>query len=68
MKASHILLFLILLVVVFFFPLRILQFVTLLYIVVVGLSFLYSRIISRSRRPEWIPLENSHCSRIAAIG
>jgi len=46
-KASHILLFLILLVVVLFFPLRILQFVTLLHITVVGLSLLYSRIISR---------------------
>jgi len=39
-KASHILLFLILLVVVFFFPLRILQFVTLLYITAVSYTHL----------------------------
>jgi uncharacterized protein (DUF58 family) len=46
-KPSHIVLFLILLIVMLFFPLRILQFVTLLYIAGVGLSLLYSRIISR---------------------
>jgi uncharacterized protein (DUF58 family) len=46
-KPSHIILFLLLLVVVLFFPLRILQFVTLFYIGTIGLSLLYSRIISR---------------------
>jgi uncharacterized protein (DUF58 family) len=46
-KASLLVLLLILLVVVLFFPLRVLQFITLLYIAVVGLSYLYSRIISR---------------------
>lgn len=47
MKPAHILLFLILLLVVLFFPLRILQFVILLYIAAACLSFLYSRLISR---------------------
>lgn len=47
MKAIHLLLIAILLVLVLFFPLRILQFVALLYIGVIGFSYLYSRIISR---------------------
>ncbi len=47
MKPAHILLFLILLLVVLFFPLRILQFITLLYIAAAGLSLLYSRLIAR---------------------
>jgi uncharacterized protein (DUF58 family) len=46
-KAIHLLLIAILLVLVLFFPLRILQFVALLYIGVIGFSYLYSRIISR---------------------
>ena len=47
MKATHFLLLLIVLLVVVFFPLRILQFVTLLYIAVLAFSFVYARIISR---------------------
>jgi uncharacterized protein (DUF58 family) len=47
-KAIHLLLIAILLVLVLFFPLRILQFAALLYIGVIGCSYLYSRIISRS--------------------
>ncbi|UCF99332.1 MAG: DUF58 domain-containing protein [Spirochaetaceae bacterium] len=47
MKASFLVLLLILLVLVLFFPLRILQFVTLLYLGVFGFSYLYSRIILR---------------------
>ncbi len=47
MKAIHLLLLVLLLVLVLFFPLRILQFVVLLYIGVIGLSYLYSRIIPR---------------------
>jgi uncharacterized protein (DUF58 family) len=46
-KAIHLLLLVLLLVLVLFFPLRILQFVVLLYIGVIGLSYLYSRIIPR---------------------
>jgi len=46
-KAIHLLLIAILLVLVLFFPLRILQFVALLYIGIIGFSYLYSRIISR---------------------
>jgi uncharacterized protein (DUF58 family) len=46
-KASYPVLLLVLLVVVLFFPLRILQFVALLYAAVFGLSYLYSRIVSR---------------------
>jgi uncharacterized protein (DUF58 family) len=46
-KAIHLLLLALLLVLVLFFPLRILQFVVLLYIGVIGLSYLYSRIIPR---------------------
>jgi len=56
MKATHLLLLLALLTVFLFFPLRILQFAAMLYIVVLGLSYLYARIlyrhviVSRSRR------------------
>jgi len=46
-KAIHLLLLALLLVLLLFFPLRILQFVVLLYIGVIGLSYLYSRIIPR---------------------
>jgi uncharacterized protein (DUF58 family) len=46
-KAVHLLLLALLLVLVLFFPLRILQIVALLYIGVFGLSFLYSRLIPR---------------------
>ena len=47
MKAIHLLLLVLLLILVLFFPLRILQFVALLYIGVIGFSYLYSRIIAR---------------------
>ncbi|MBN2551898.1 MAG: DUF58 domain-containing protein [Spirochaetales bacterium] len=47
MKTIHLVLLLALLVVVVFFPLRILQFVILLYAAVIGFSYLYSRIIRR---------------------
>ena len=47
MKAIHIFLLAGLLLLVLFFPLRILQFVALLYIGAIGLSYLYSRLISR---------------------
>ena len=47
MKAIHPLALAFLLVLVLFFPLRILQFVALLYIGVIGLSYLYSRIVRR---------------------
>jgi uncharacterized protein (DUF58 family) len=46
-KATHLLALALLLVLVLFFPLRILQFVALLYIGVIGLSYLYSRILRR---------------------
>ena len=47
MKSSHLLLILVVLFVVLFFPLRTLQFVALLYAAVLGLSFAYAHIISR---------------------
>ncbi len=47
MKAIHLLLIAIFLTLVLFFPLQVLQFVALLYIGVIGFSYLYSRIISR---------------------
>jgi len=46
-KTIHPLTLALLLVLVLFFPLRILQFVALLYIAVIGLSYLYSRIVRR---------------------
>jgi len=47
MKATHIFLLALLLVLLLFFPLRILQFLALLYIGAIGLSYLYSRLIPR---------------------
>jgi len=46
-KAIHLLLLATFLVLVLFFPLRILQFVALMYIGVIGFSYLYSRITAR---------------------
>jgi uncharacterized protein (DUF58 family) len=47
LKASHLALLLSLLLVVLFFPLRVLQLIALLFVAVVALSYLYSLIISR---------------------
>jgi uncharacterized protein (DUF58 family) len=46
-KGIHIFLLVLLLILVLFFPLRILQFLALLYICVIGFSYLYSRITAR---------------------
>ena len=47
MKAIHLILLTLLLILVLFFPLWILQFLALLYICVIGFSYLYSRITAR---------------------
>jgi uncharacterized protein (DUF58 family) len=46
-KAIHLILLAVLLILVLFFPLRILQFLALLYICVIGFSYLYSRLTAR---------------------
>jgi hypothetical protein len=46
-KGIHVFLLVALLILVLFFPLRILQFLALLYICVIAFSYLYSRITAR---------------------